>query len=105
MEYPKLIRDLIPSIIAASGRNCETRILDGPEYVEALREKLVEEACEAKAASATELATELADVLEVIDALLEAHGLQMEQVQQLQAARRSERGGFANRLLLLRIDD
>lgn len=105
MEYQKLIRDFIPSIIAASGRSCETRVLEGPEYVEALRDKLVEEACEVKAASARELATELADVLEVIDALLEAYSLQLEQVQLLQAARRSERGGFSNRLLLLRVDD
>lgn len=105
MEYQKLIRDFIPSIIAASGRSCETRVLEESEYAAALRAKLVEEACEAQAASATELATELADVLEVIDALLVAYGLQLEQVQQVQAARRIERGGFANRLLLLRVHD
>jgi predicted house-cleaning noncanonical NTP pyrophosphatase (MazG superfamily) len=105
MEYQKLIRDLIPNIIAASGRRCETRVLPETAYRDALRDKLIEEAQEVKQASPGELATEIADVLEVVDALLEAHGLDIIQVKQLQADRRRKRGGFTQRLQLLRVED
>ena len=105
MEHQKLVRDRIPEIIAASGRRCETRVLNETAYRDALRDKLLEEAREVKEASPTELATEIADVLEVVDALLEAHGLDINQVKQLQGARRRERGGFTQRLQLLRVED
>ncbi|MBO0360693.1 nucleoside triphosphate pyrophosphohydrolase [Hymenobacter sp. BT186] len=72
MEYCKLVRDFIPDIIAASKRRCATRVLEEQAYQDALREKLVEEALEAKSAPLAELAIELADVLEVIAALATA---------------------------------
>ncbi|GAB3840295.1 nucleoside triphosphate pyrophosphohydrolase [Hymenobacter jeollabukensis] len=105
MEYCKLIRDFIPDIISASGRRCETRVLGEQAYQDALREKLVEEALEVKSAPLAELAIELADVLEVIAALATAHGIRMEEIQQLQAARRQERGGFQAQLQLLKIHE
>jgi predicted house-cleaning noncanonical NTP pyrophosphatase (MazG superfamily) len=99
--YNKLIRDRIPEIIHAAGKQCETEIMPEAEYLQALRDKLVEEALEAQKASTADLATELADLCEVMDALMAAHGLSPEQVKQLQAARREERGGFEKRLRLV----
>lgn len=92
MKDPKLIRDLIHTIIAATGRDCETRLLDEEAFKSALRNKLVEEAHEVRAAALYELATEIADVLEVVDALLEVHGLSLESVRAIQKERRHERG-------------
>jgi predicted house-cleaning noncanonical NTP pyrophosphatase (MazG superfamily) len=67
----------------------------------ALRDKLVEEATEAANASDADLATELADLQEVIDALIAACGLSHEAVRTRQQERRVDRGGFADRVRLL----
>ena len=104
MQYDKLIRDYIPAIISQSGRRCVTEVLTKPAFRQALRAKLVEEAQEVLVADADELSTELADVLEVLDALLEAHGLGLDSIRQLQQVRRRERGGFSQRLRLMSVE-
>jgi predicted house-cleaning noncanonical NTP pyrophosphatase (MazG superfamily) len=68
VTYHKLIRDQIPGIIAADGGQSVTRVLDYAGYEAALRAKLLEEAHEAQAAPDGQLASELADVLEVLSA-------------------------------------
>ena len=98
--YGKLVRDLIPDIIRSSGRRCEVATLDAASYLAALEAKLIEEAQEAVAPNA-DLATELADVLEVLEALATTAGLDLAVIQAIQATRRAERGGFAKRLQLL----
>ncbi|MCC2548464.1 nucleoside triphosphate pyrophosphohydrolase [Hymenobacter sp. BT175] len=100
MQYHKLIRDHIPTIIAESGRQCRTTALTEPAFRAALLTKLVEEAEEAQAASPEELLTELADVLEVFDTILATHGFTLTQVRELQRQRRLTRGGFECRLQL-----
>ena len=100
MPYPKLIRDRIPAIIAASGRACRTTVLPAPAFRAALLAKLVEEALEVQAATPEEMLTELADVLEVVDALLTTHGFTRAQVHEVQQQRRQTRGGFESRLQL-----
>ena len=100
-EHNKLVRDRIPEIIRNSSNRCETTILSNSEYIEALRNKLVEEAKEAATASPEELAQELADVMEVMDALMTATGIEPEKVREIQKEKRSGRGGFDNRIKLL----
>ena len=100
MQYNKLVRDRIPAIIAGSGRQCRTTVLQEPAYRAALLAKMVEEAQEVQAATHEELLTELADVLEVFDALLETHGFTLAQVHAIQQQRRQARGGFESRLQL-----
>ncbi|HEX8326650.1 MAG TPA: nucleoside triphosphate pyrophosphohydrolase [Hymenobacter sp.] len=104
MSLPKLVRDRIPALIAESGRRCATEVLTEVELQQALRAKLVEEAQEILAADPGELPTELADVLEVFEALVEAHGLDPAAIRHVQQARRAERGGFSQRLRLLSIE-
>ena len=99
--YDKLVRDRIPEIIRADGGTCETAILVDDEYRAALLAKLVEEAQEAATAAHGELITELADLLEVIEATISAHGLSREAVEDERRRRRVERGGFKRRLRLL----
>ena len=99
--YGKLIRDRIPEILEAEGMRYEVAPLDGEAFRAALLAKLLEEAGEAVDAADTDaLARELADLYEVIDAVLELHGLDRDVVRALQARRREERGGFARRLEL-----
>lgn len=100
-EYHKLIRDRIPELLAADGLRYSVEPLDDEAYRLALLAKLIEEAGEAAAtADADGLAREIADVYEVIDAILDLHGLDPAAVRALQARRREERGGFARRLQL-----
>ena len=104
-DYNKLVRDRIPEIIQASGKRCSIETMSEPEYRQALLEKLVEEALEARQASPEELVTELADLHEVLVALMAAWQIAPKHVQQVQRQRRAERGGFDQRLKLLWTED
>lgn len=96
----KLIRDRIPEVIQADGRRAVTRVLDSRDYQPALLAKLVEEAAEARAASPDDLPAELADLFEVLRALLPTLGMSWRDLTELAAAKRRQRGGFTQRLFL-----
>ncbi len=100
LEYHKLVRDRIPRIIEAGGGRPVTCVLDPAGDLVALRAKLVEEAGEAQAAPDGRLRSELADVLEVLQALAAAHGMSWEDVVAEAARKRGERGGFDQRIFL-----
>lgn len=97
----KLVRDRIPEIIADEGRQCHTEIMPDDVYRHALLAKLIEEAQEAADAEDNELAKELADLYEVIDAVIVAFGLDKDAVLAIQQKRRDERGGFEKRIQLV----
>jgi predicted house-cleaning noncanonical NTP pyrophosphatase (MazG superfamily) len=103
--YHKLIRDHIPDIIAAEGRQYAIEELDDAAYLPALAAKLVEEAQEAEAAlragDQQEILKELADLAEVLDAVLAHQGISPEAGRACQQERRASRGGFDRRLHLL----
>jgi predicted house-cleaning noncanonical NTP pyrophosphatase (MazG superfamily) len=107
-EYNKLVRDRIPEIIQESGRECAVEGVSDSEYRDAPWQKLVEEATEAQEAAAQleleGVTMELADLCEVMDAIMDAFDIQREAVLDVQRARREERGGFAKRLRLLWAD-
>ena len=100
-QYNKLVRDRIPEIIERDGRAYEVVSMSDEEYREALRTKLIEEAEEAAVADREKLLSELADVYEIIDAIMVAYGIQREHVLEEQKTRRDQRGGFAKRIQLL----
>ena len=100
-EYNKLVRDLIPEIIQQGGRQCGTRVMSDKEYIQALKDKLVEEAREATTAEPEELVKELADLHEVIDSLIVVCGIDRETILAKQKERRLSRGSFNQRLCLL----
>jgi predicted house-cleaning noncanonical NTP pyrophosphatase (MazG superfamily) len=104
VDYHKLVRDGVPRIIEAGGGQPVTRVLDQAGYLTALRAKLVEEAREAQTASGSQLRSELADVLEILQALAAAHGMSWEDVVAEAARKRDERGGFDQRIFLVYVD-
>ena len=104
LDYHKLVRDGIPRIIKTGGGQPVTRVLDQAGYLAALRAKLMEEAEEAQAAPDKQLRSELADVLEVLQALAAAHGMSWEDVVAEAARKRDERGGFDQRIFLEYVD-
>jgi len=93
----KLVRDRIPEIIRASGRQPQTRVADLDEYGTLLRAKLYEEAGEYIASGDP---AELSDLLEVVHALAALHGITPAELEEQRAAKAAERGGFADRLVL-----
>jgi predicted house-cleaning noncanonical NTP pyrophosphatase (MazG superfamily) len=104
LDYHKLVRDGIPRIIETEGGRPVTRVLGQAGYMAALRAKLIEEAEEAQAASDSQLRAELADVLEVLQALAIAQGMTWEDVVVEATRKRGERGGFDQRIFLEYVD-
>ena len=96
-EYNKLVRDKIPEIIEASGKSCSIRCLGLEEYVVALEQKLNEEVAEYQSDKNLE---ELADVLEVLQALCVAKGYSLDELELLRKEKAKERGRFENRIFL-----
>jgi predicted house-cleaning noncanonical NTP pyrophosphatase (MazG superfamily) len=100
VAFSKLVRDRIPEIIQSEGRRPVTRVLDKASYRQALLAKLIEEAQEASHATAGDLPSELADVLEVLRALTATAGMSWPQLLALAEDKRSRRGGFERRIFL-----
>ena len=101
-SYHKLIRDKIPEIIERSGKICRTEILDDADYLKLLDEKLTEELSEYQESNSLE---ELADLLEVMEAVVTARGYTWEQLQTVKAEKKAARGGFAEKLLLREVSE
>ncbi len=96
--YNKLVRDKIPDIIEANGEICQIRILnDDVDYLKALQRKLDEEVAEYHKDDTIE---ELADIVEVVYALVKAHGISKEHFEKVVADKRNKKGGFDNRIML-----
>lgn len=99
--FRKLVRDRIPEIIESKGEKPVTKTLTQDEYTHALGMKLIEEAHEIlKAANPDEIALEIADLLEVLDAIRVNNNLSEEQVVKLKEERKRDRGGFEKRVFL-----
>ena len=76
--YNKLVRDLIPDIIEESGNECKTWILSDEEYLKMLDAKLDEELAEYHQDQNIE---ELADLLELLQAAMIAHGYTLDELE------------------------
>ena len=100
--HNKLVRDRIPEIIEASGKGCVYKTLDDQKYLAALDAKLNEELAEYQQDKSME---ELADLLEVIRAVIAARGSTYEQVESIRLAKKEKRGGFEKRIWLETVED
>ena len=91
----KLVRDKIPEIIRADGKTPITRILSDEEYLQELDIKLNEEVAEYQADKSIE---EMADVLEVLNAICVARGFSLEELEQVRREKCEARGAFKDRI-------
>ncbi|WP_018923439.1 nucleoside triphosphate pyrophosphohydrolase [Salsuginibacillus kocurii] len=106
--YNKLVRDKIPEVIGASGKDYELQVLDRMSYMKEAQKKLLEEAEEYREASkeSNEVAIEeLADLLELIYALAEEHGATPAELEHVRKEKEEQRGGFSERLYLVSVED
>ena len=97
MKYNKLVRDKIPEIIRKDNIKPITRIASNGEYFQKLKEKLTEEVNEFLK---TEKYEELADILEVIYAILDHKNLNKKELEILRNKKAKERGQFKNKIIL-----
>ena len=95
--YNKLVRDRIPEIIEASGKTCVTEVLPQDAYLQALDVKLNEELAEYQQSKSLE---ELADLLEVMGAVVKARGYTWDDLTRVRKEKRADRGAFDQRIFL-----
>lgn len=101
-EYPKLVRDRIPEKIESKGLKAKTRILADGEFLKFLVKKMVEESTElVHSLEKGNTQEELADVLEIIDAILKLKVWKTEDIVAVQKEKRQKNGGFEKKILLL----
>ncbi len=105
-EYKKLVRDRIPEIIQKKGGVPETRVLAPVEYLAELKKKFQEELTEYLSAETSEARLEeMADIFEVITALNEAEGRDIDTVIAVQQKKRDERGAFKEKIFLESVEE
>ena len=95
--YNKLVRDRIPEMIESDGKTCSTEILSDDRYLQMLDAKLNEELAEYQESKSLE---EMADLLEVMQAVVKARGWTWEQLEQVRQEKADKRGGFEKKILL-----
>ena len=98
--YKKLVRDRIPEIILSKGETPITRILSDAEYKEELEKKLHEEYLEVLDAAGDSRIEELADMLEVMEALAGVENKTLENVLSVKAKKQEKRGAFKDKIYL-----
>ena len=102
IEYDKLIRDKIPEIIEQSGKKCIVEVMDNDTYIEYLDQKLNEELAEYQQDKSIE---ELADLLEVMYAVVTARGYSVAELERIRLEKAEKRGAFEKRLLLKSVSE
>ena len=100
--YNKLVRDKIPDAInKVKGRKANYKILNDEEYLKELDKKLFEEAHEFVEEHSVE---ELADLAEVISAIMKFKGISIENVMETRKIKNDKKGTFENKVYLIDVE-
>lgn len=102
ITYNKLVRDRIPEIIEANGKKCSTEILSDEAYLKMVDAKLDEELAEYHKDQNIE---ELADLIEVIYAAVQARGYSLDELEAVRAKKVEKRGAFREKILLKEVQE
>ena len=96
-KYNKLVRDKIPEEIENQGKECKYEILDDEKYSKELDKKLLEEVNEYISDHSEK---EMADVQEVLKAIIKYRNIDEKRVEELRKAKELKKGGFYNKIYL-----
>ncbi|OAI38720.1 hypothetical protein AYO38_09140 [bacterium SCGC AG-212-C10] len=100
-SYNKLVRDLIPELLAQEGTLFTSHVAGVDEFSERLFEKLVEEARELQQSRTIE---ELADVLDVLAEIILLTGFSEQDIARARTNKTAARGAFSKRIILDRTE-
>jgi len=96
-SYKKLVRDKIPEIIKKNNETPITRVLNEEEYLKELNIKIQEELKEYLESGEVE---ELADLEEVLRAILDAKNISYEKFEEIRNKKVEKRGAFKEKIYL-----
>lgn len=103
LVFKKIVRDKIPQNIEYKGEYVYQKKVINDLLTNSLKVKLVEEALEVfDATSTTEIVEEIADVLEVIEALTKSLDISMDEIIQVKEEKKKDKGGFDEGIVLLK---
>ena len=100
--YNKLVRDKILEIIEKTGKKAEFHIANEEEYKDFLIKKLSEEVEEF---TENPCAEEIADILEVLDSLINILGYSKKEILEIKEEKKESRGGFEKAIILEKVID
>ena len=100
--YNKLVRDNIVEIIKDTGKKVSYEILDDKRYGEELDKKLKEEVNEYLKDHNIE---EIADIIEVLYAIIEYKGISIQEVDKVRTEKALEKGIFKNKVFLKEVGE
>lgn len=94
---------MVPAIIMGEGKGVWAHeIIKDADYKQALQDKLNEEVAEYNKSGQVE---ELADIIEVIYALVGIYGVHLKDFEELRQRKLKARGGFEKRIMLVKVED
>jgi len=100
MKLEKLVRDRVIEHIKMEGKLPIFHVADQEEYWNKLKEKLIEECQEFVESENIE---EIADVLEVIDTIIEFKNFKQKNIIKIKDEKSKERGKFKKKIILSKI--
>ena len=100
--FNKLVRDKIPDKIESNNEICEIKVLNDEEYLIELNKKIQEEMKEYLESGEIE---ELADLEEVLRAILNVKGCSYKEFENIRVNKAKNRGAFDKRIFLISTDD
>lgn len=100
--YNKLVRDKIPEIIKASGKQASFEKKSGTELLKLLNQKLDEELLEYKESDNIE---ELADLVEVVYGILKYKNVSIDEFEKIRNDKNNKRGSFDEGIILIEVID
>lgn len=104
-QIQKLVRDKIPLLNQQQNAKSKLHVLNDVEFDRELKAKLLEESLEIqKSDGREELVEEIADLYDVLQTLMQLHGISNEAIQEMLLEKHEERGAFAKRLFAEYVD-
>jgi predicted house-cleaning noncanonical NTP pyrophosphatase (MazG superfamily) len=96
-QFNKLVRDKIKGYYSTSGNKVTLKKLNKKEFLSEIKNKLFEELQELKLDNKKEILSEVADIQELIDCLLETSHIKKAEVVKEQREKNKKNGAFKNR--------